>query len=196
MVECGGHEAPSRQLQLDLVSQPRSSHQNSTLKHPTTTKAPFQQPRWLWTSRCSPPPPSAEPRLNHTNHNAATAHSPYPQNLPTTTIQVPFRRAGSGDVLLPCPALRRTLSPIDIAAELVRTMTVAAEQYEPQSKKRRRTRHINAKPDTLSLSSCEPWRRLNSLQTHSLQETAPKNSTSAHKKSEKHISAMPANAGS
>jgi len=40
-------------------------------------------------------------------------------------LEVPYRRAGSGEILLPCPALRRALSPVDISAELARK--VAAE---------------------------------------------------------------------
>jgi len=41
-------------------------------------------------------------------------------------LEVPYRRAGSGEILLPCPALRRTISPVDISAELVREMVLSS----------------------------------------------------------------------
>ena len=41
-------------------------------------------------------------------------------------LEVPYRRAGSGEILLPCPALRRALSPVDISASPSLMSKVAA----------------------------------------------------------------------
>lgn len=44
-------------------------------------------------------------------------------------LEVPYRRSGSGDIVLPCPALRRAVSPVDIAAELVREMVESSTRF-------------------------------------------------------------------
>ena len=44
-------------------------------------------------------------------------------------LEMPYRKAGSGDVLIACPALRRTISPTDVAAELVRGMISTATAH-------------------------------------------------------------------
>mmetsp|Transcript_4520 Transcript_4520/g.7588 ORF Transcript_4520/g.7588 Transcript_4520/m.7588 type:complete len:717 (-) Transcript_4520:357-2507(-) len=42
-------------------------------------------------------------------------------------LEVPYRRSANGEVLLACPALRRTISAVDISAELVRQLLLQAE---------------------------------------------------------------------
>ena len=44
-------------------------------------------------------------------------------------LDVPHRRAGSGQILLACPALGRTVSAIDVSAELVRKMLRDTEAH-------------------------------------------------------------------